>query len=67
MALGWQSPIAAEEVEAVNQEAEVRYAATAQGIAVGLCRAPPQMTVSRPYVATHSLQSAAGPLRGLGA
>src|SRR5579872_5985558 len=53
----------ANEVEAVNQYAAVMYAPTANGMAVDLKRAQPQITESRPNVATNSLKSCAPPLR----
>jgi hypothetical protein len=39
------------------------YAATAKGTAAGRSRAQPQMTASRPNVATNSLNICAGPWR----
>jgi hypothetical protein len=45
----------ANEVDAVNQYAEVIYAPTAKGVAAGRRLTPPQITASRPNVATNSL------------
>ena len=47
----------ANEVDAVNQYAAVMYAATANGTAVDRNRAQPQITASRPNVATNSLNA----------
>ena len=53
----------ANEVDAVNQYAAVIYAATAYGTALGRAREHPQITASRPNVATNSLNHCAGPVR----
>src|SRR5687767_9877482 len=53
----------ANDVEAVNQYAAVMYAATANGTAAVRSRAHPQITASRPNVATNSLNICAGPWR----
>src|SRR6185436_9179482 len=53
----------ANEVEAVNQYAAVMYAPTAKGTADGRAREVPQMTASRPKVATSSLSACAPPAR----
>src|SRR5712691_1426324 len=55
----------ANEVEAVNQYAEVIYAATAYGTAVICCRTQPQITMSKPKVATNSLHHCAPLVRTL--
>src|ERR1700737_2278926 len=51
-------------VEEVNQYAAVMYAPTANGTAVARLRATPQMTASKPKVATNSLQNCARPALG---
>ena len=53
----------ANDVDAVNQYAAAMYAATANGTASARRREHPQITDSRPNVATNSLTSCAGPLR----
>src|SRR5262249_12563248 len=53
----------ANEVDEVNQYADVMYAATANGVIAGRERTVPQMVASRPKVAMTSLASCAKPAR----
>src|SRR5262245_11466983 len=53
----------ANDVDAVNQYADVMYAATANGTVVARRREHPQMTANNPNVATDSLKICDGPLR----
>src|SRR4030095_7071637 len=53
----------ANDVDGVNQYAAVIYAPTANGTAAGRLRTVPQITLTRPNVATNSLSSCCGPDR----
>lgn len=53
----------ANDVDAVNQYADVMYAATAKGTVSARCREHPKIADSNPKVATISLNICAGPFR----